>query len=149
MKGLLKIAFGATVGAAYGLMFAQKAGKNLRADLKRAKNPGKLLWGELKKISKESGGAVANFIKNSKELQEVMSSGKSQFEQLVKGAKELGSEASQIVKEELEDLAKNAKNAAEDLGKEVKSQGNKFKNELKKEVKTIAQKMTPKKTTKK
>lgn len=125
MKGFIKFLFAATVGALYGMLFAQKPGKKLRQDLKKSDNPWKTLFEEGKKVDLEARGFVTNWAENSKELQEVLSTGKEQFDDFVEGAKELTEEGKELAQEKLNELSENAKQAADNLKKEASE---KFKN---------------------
>ncbi len=162
MKGFFKFLFSATIGLAYGLLFAQKSGKKFREELRTSSHPGKMLLGELKKIDHEARGTVADWAKNSKELQEVLETGKHQFDIFVEKVSVLGHDAAEVAEKELESLSHNAKKAAEELKKQMKSKGAElgrtvaeqtrhFKNELdqlkklKKTKKASAKKKTKKK----
>lgn len=152
MKGLFKFLFAATFGAMYGLLFAQKSGKKLRADLKKSENPFKTLLEEGRKIEKESREVFMDWAENCEELQQLLATGKTQFNSFVDQAKDLSTEGKEKAQKKLEELSANAKKAADELKKaatkkvesikkEVKSQGVKFKNNIEEGVKTIAKKM--------
>ena len=115
MKGFIKFLFAATIGALYGMLFAQKPGKKLRSDLKKSDNPWKTLFEEGKKVDLEARDFVMDWAENSKELQTVIDSGKKQFDNFVEGAKELSEEGKELAQEKLNKLSKNAKQAADEL----------------------------------
>jgi gas vesicle protein len=137
MRGFLKFLFSATIGVLYGMLFAQKPGKKLRDELKKSEDPAMLLIKELQGMAKDSGSEIKEFVKNSEELQKVMQSGKNQFEDFVKAAKNLGDDAKIKAKEQLEEVAKNAKKAAEDLKTKTKEKAGKVKESLDKKVQNI------------
>ncbi len=152
MKGLLKFLFAATFGALYGLLFAQKSGKKLRSDLRKSENPFKILLEEGKKMEKESREVFMDWADNCDELQQLLITGKTQFNNFVDQAKHLSEEGKGKAQKKLEELSENVKSAiselrktsigkVESVKKDTKEKGAKFKNELKKEVKTIAKKM--------
>ncbi len=119
MRGFIKFLFAATIGALYGMLFAQKPGKKLRSDLKKSDNIWKTLFEEGKKVDLEARDVILDWAKNSKELQTVISTGKDQFDNFVENAKELGLEGKELAQEKLEEVAQNAKEAAEKLKKEA------------------------------
>lgn len=152
MRGFLKFFFAATFGAIYGLLFAQKPGKKLRSELKKAENPLKILLEEGKKTEKEARNIFMNWAENCDELQQILSTGKTQFNNFVEQGKKLTEEGKEKAIKKLEELSENAKKSAKELKKtfeekgkdlqeEVKDSGAKFQNQIKKGVKTIADKM--------
>ncbi len=147
MRGLLKIILSATVGLAYGLLFAQKSGKKFRAELANSKNKGEMLLKELQKIDQEARGSIAEWAKNSEDLQKVLETGKEQFDVFVEKVKDLGDDVAKVAGEELETMAENAKNAANTLKKKAQTEGGRvFKNVIEK---VQAKKPMSKKTVKK
>ncbi len=145
MKNGFKVFVSVVAGFAYGLFFAQKSGKELRSELKKSDVPGKKFLEELKKMINESSDEISSVVKKSPEIQDLLKSGKVQFNEFVKIVRELGDETSKTTKEEIENLAKNAKNSVEKLKKNVEKKGTvikkKIENKLEKEVKTIAKKL--------
>jgi len=133
----------ATVGLAYGLLFAQKSGKKFRSELLKSKNKGETLIKELQKIDEEARGSISEWAKNSEDLQRVMETGKEQFDVFVEKVKDLGEDVAEVAEKELETMAKNAKGAADQLKKKAKKEGEKV---VKKVVKKIQTKMPAKKT---
>ncbi len=119
MKGFIKFLFAATIGALYGMLFAQKPGKKLREDLKASKNPLKTLFEEGKKIDYEARDFFLDWVENSKEVQNILSIGKKQLDDFVEGAKDLSDDGKKMAQEKLNELAENAKKAADNLKKEA------------------------------
>jgi gas vesicle protein len=146
MRGLIKFILSATVGLAYGLLFAQKSGKKFRSELAKSKNKGETLVKELQKIDEEARGSISEWAKNSEDLQRVMETGKEQFDVFVEKVKDLGDDVAEVAEQELETIAKNAKNAANELKKKAKAEGEKV---VKKVVKKVQKKTPAKKTVKK
>jgi gas vesicle protein len=151
MKNGFKVLISAAAGLAYGLFFAQKSGKKLRSEIKNSETPGKTFIEEFKKMINESGSEISTVVKNSKEIQDLLKSGKVQFEEFIKTVRDLGDEASENAKDEIETLAKNAKKSAGELkgkvqkvGKEGKKVKKNFENKLEKEVKNIVKKFNKK-----
>ncbi|MCF7812321.1 hypothetical protein K9M59_01835 [Candidatus Gracilibacteria bacterium] len=156
MKGFLKFLASATVGLFYGLLFAQKPGKKLRSELQKSDNPAKILFHELKNVDIDARDSFVKWAKNSEELQEVIQSGREQFDSLVKAVKSLGDEAVEAAEKELEKVSENAQKAAKELRQEMQKKGAAFKKKastkakkkseaIKKDVKTIAKKKTSQK----
>ena len=156
----------ATVGLAYGLLFAQKSGKKFRAELANSEKKGEMLLKELKKIDEDARGSISDWAKNSEDLQRVLETGKEQFDVFVEKVKDLGEDVAEVAEQELETMAKNAKTAANQLKKSAKTEGTKVakkvvakakakmpaKKPIKKTVKKVVKKTTKKpvkKTTKK
>lgn len=138
---LVRTVLTAAAGVAYGMFFAPKSGKKFREELANSKNPGKILFDHLKEMAKDSGTTAKKWAQESQELQEVLASGRKQFDHLVEGAEDLGKEGIAQLKKHFQELADNAEKAMKDLDKKA----GKFKNEVektvKKEVKTIAKKL--------
>jgi len=132
----------ATVGLAYGLLFAQKSGKKFRSELSKSTNKGDTLLKEIQKIDEEARGSIAEWAKNSEDLQRVMETGKEQFDVFVEKVKDLGEDVSEVAEQELETIAKNAKDAAMKLKKKAKKEGGKV---VKKMVKKVQKKIPAKK----
>ena len=65
MRGILKVAAGIVVGGVYGMLFAQKPGKKLRAELAKSENPLKTLLNEGKKVDLEARDTLVEWAKNS------------------------------------------------------------------------------------
>jgi len=133
----------ATVGLAYGLLFAQKSGKKFRTELSKSVNKGETLLKEIQKIDEEARGSISEWAKNSEDLQRVMETGKEQFDVFVEKVKDLGEDVAEVAEQELETMAKNAKDAATELKKKAKKEGG---NVVKKVVKKVQIKMPTKKT---
>jgi len=133
----------ATVGLAYGLLFAQKSGKKFRSELSKSINKGETLLKEIQKIDEEARGSISEWAKNSEDLQRVMETGKEQFDVFVEKVKDLGEDVAEVAEQELETMAKNAKDAATELKKKAKKEGG---NVVKKVVKKVQIKMPTKKT---
>lgn len=140
MKGLVKFLFAVTVGAVYGLLFAQKPGKKLRSELKKSDNPWMTLLEEGKSVDKEARGVVMDWAENSKELQEILSTGKAQFDNFIESAKDLSTEGKEMAQIKLEELAANAKKAADSLKDEATKKINTIRNDAVKTVKNIGKK---------
>ena len=137
MKSVFKILFGMTLGAVYGMLFAQKSGKKLRAELGKSENPLKLLFNEGMKMDLEARDTVVDWAKNSEDLKKVIESGKAQFDEVVKNAKEMGGEAQKMALEKMEEVAKNATKAAEELKKTAGKKAMAFKKSAVKEAKLL------------
>ncbi len=145
MKHLFKFLFSASLGAMYGLFFAQKSGKKLRDDLKKSKTPGKKLLNELKEVASESGKEASDWAENSEELQKLLNEARTYFDSLVEKSKDVSTAATGRVEDEFLELSEKAAEAAKRLKKSATQKTVKFKNELEKEVKTIAKKTIAKK----
>lgn len=152
MKGILKFFFAVTFGAIYGLLFAQKPGKKLRSELKKSKEPLKILFEEGKKIEKEAREVFMDWAENCDELQQILATGKTQFTSFVEQGKKMTEDGKEKAIKKLEELSENAKKSAKelkktveektnDLQKEVKETSGKFQNQIKKGVRTIADKI--------
>ena len=128
---LFKTVFALGAGVLGGLLFAQKPGKKLRSELSKSEKPLETLLAELKKVGTE----VSDLAKNSEDLQKVLQSGKSQFESFVQAVGELGDEASESARAELENLSQNAKKAADDLKKTASKKAESAKKSVEKQVK--------------
>ncbi len=137
MKGLVKIIFGMTLGAVYGMLFAQKPGKKLRTELSKSDNPLKLLFKEGMKMDLEARDTVVDWAKNSEDLKKVIDSGKTQFDAVVKNAKAMGEDAQKSAQKKLEEVAKNAQKAAADLRKCAGEKACEFKEAAGKEAETL------------
>lgn len=127
MKGLFRLAVGAVAGIAYGLIFAQKSGKDLRKQLKKSENPALDLLEEFKKTGEESGTIVKEWVDGSEELQGVIATGKEQFHNLTEQAKSLGKEATESLAHEMEELAHNASDSAKKLKADAAKKTTKIK----------------------
>lgn len=115
MKGVTKLIFGVLIGGLYGMLFAQKPGKKLRAELVSSQNPLKTLFNEGKKVDLEARDTLVTWAKNSEELQKIMASGKDQFNAVVAAGKEMGEDARTQAQKKLEEVASNATKAAQEL----------------------------------
>jgi len=154
---LFKFLFTISIGAIYGLLFAPKSGKDFRKQLKKAENPAKDLFVELKNMDLEAYTELKKWADTSPEFQDFLSSSKDQLNALAQKAKELGDDASVTVEKELKNLAKNAESAAKKLQKKaVKKAKTTKKKVVKKAAKTVktvkksvAKKKAPAKKTKK
>lgn len=140
VRNLVVLAAGATVGT----LFAQRSGKELRDALSKSKDPWALILKEAGSMGSSVKDSTVDWVKNSKELQQVIESGKGQFDELVKGAKDVGGETAATAKKKLEELAKNAQAAAKELsvGKKLKpkKKASGAKSAAKKAVKSTATK---------
>ena len=124
-------------------------------ELANSKNKGETLLNELQKIDKEARGSIAEWAKNSEELQKVLETGKEQFDVFVEKVKDLGEDVTEVAGKELETMAENAKTAANQLKKKAQSEGRKVLKNMVEKVQTSkpapkkkAKKVAPKKTTK-
>jgi len=141
MKRLFGFLFTASIGALYGLFFAQKSGKELRKDLTKAKEPGKELLNELKSVASESGKEAADWAENSDELKRLLGEARGYFDELVEKSKDMSDVTAECVGEELAELSQKAAAAAKKVKESATKKATKFKNELEKEVKTVAKKL--------
>ena len=130
----------ATVGLAYGLLFAQKSGKKFRSELSKSKNKGETLLKELQKIDEEARGSISDWAQNSEDLQRVMETGKEQFDVFVEKVKDLGEDAAEVAEKELESMAKNAKDAADKLKRKAKTEGKKVMKKVEKKTAVVKKK---------
>lgn len=135
MKRLFGLLFSVSLGALYGMFFAQKSGKKLRADISKAKNPGKQLLEELKNVASESGKEAADWAENSEELQRLLNEAHKYFDELMEQSKIVGGAAADTVGEELAELSVQAAAAAKKVKKTTVKKASKFKNQLEKDVK--------------
>ncbi len=135
MKRLFGFLFSVSLGALYGVFFAQKSGKKLRADLKKSKNPGKDLLEELRSVATESGKEAADWAENSEDLQRLLTEAHKYFDELMEQSKVVSGAAADTVSEELAELGVQAAAAAEKVKKSAVKKVSKFKNELEKDVK--------------
>ncbi len=156
MKKFFTFLFSASLGALYGLFFAQKSGKKLREDIRKSKNPGKKILNELKEVATESGKEAADWAENSEEVQKLLKEARKYFDTLVEKSKDMSAGAAEQVEEQFLELseraavaAKRVKASAEKKVKATatkvktvaKKKATKFKNDLKKEAKTVAKKL--------
>jgi len=141
MKKIFKFLFTISFGYISGLLFAQKPGKKFREEIKKSQNPIKTIFTECKNADMEAYKTITEWVKNSKELQNVIDSGKNQFEDFVKAVKKLGKDAQKKAEKELENLSDNAKDAAKAIKKSIDKKGQEIKKTFDKKVKTIAQKI--------
>lgn len=145
MKRFLGFLFSASLGALYGLFFAQKSGQKLRTDLKKSTNPAKELLKELRSVASESGKEAAQWAENSAELQTLLDEARNYFDELVEQSKGVRDATAESISEELAELGEKASAAAKKVKASATQQATKFKNELekevKKEVKTISKKI--------
>lgn len=119
-------------GASVGLLFAQRSGKELREKLTNSNDPWGVIMKEAGLMGKEAKDSTVDWVKNSKELQQVIESGKGQFDELVKGAKEMGGDTAEVARQKLVELANNAQEAANELGGKAKAKVSKAKSTVKK-----------------
>ncbi len=138
---LIRFLFAATIGMVYGLMFAQRPGKDLRKELKKSKEPYKILFNECKEADLEALDEVTHWAKESEDLQRLLKTGQVQFDDFVQGAKRLSSEGREIATKKLEELSKEAQSAAKELKKTAIKKGSTLKKDIGKEVKTMAKKI--------
>lgn len=145
MKRFFGFLFSASLGAMYGLFFAQKSGKKLRSDLQKSSNPTKHLLEELKVVATESGKEAAEWAEKSAELQTLLDEARNYFDELVERSKGATDATAECLSEELAELGEKAAAAAKQVKSSAVKKATKFKNELekevKKEVKTIAKKV--------
>jgi len=135
MKRLFGFLFSVSLGALYGVFFAQKSGKKLRSDLSKSKNPGKALLGELKSVASESGQEATDWAENSEEVQSLLQEAHKYFDDLMEQSKIVRGAAADTVSEELAELGVQAAAAAKKVKKTTIKKATKFKNELEKDVK--------------
>ena len=149
---MFKFLFSVSLGALYGLFFAQKSGKKFREDLKKSKAPGKKFLDELKDVAVESGKETADWAENSEEVQKLLKESRVYFDTLVEKSKDMSSDAAGRVEEQFLELSERAAIAAKKVKASAakkavkvkvsaKKKTVKFKNELKKEVKTVVKKL--------
>lgn len=141
MKRLLGFLFTASLGALYGVFFAQKSGKELRSSLKKSKTPTKDLMKELHNVTKESGKEACDWAENSEEVKNLLDDARLYFDDLVEKSKDLKDDTAEKVSEEFAELSEKAAAAAKKVKKTATKKATKFKNELEKEVKTVAKKI--------
>ena len=145
MKRIFSFLFSVSLGALYGLFFAQKSGQKLRTDLRKSVNPGKDLLKELKTVATESGKEAAEWAENSVELQTLLDNARNYFDELVEKSKGVTDATAECLSEELAELGEKASLAAKQMKSSAVKKATKFKNELekevKKEVKTVAKKL--------
>jgi len=135
MKGIIKFAIGLTVGALYGLTFAQKSGKRFRGELRKSENPLELLWEEIKSVNEEAYGTAEKSTKNSYEKVRKLAVAKSEdWKEFINNAKKQRGEDLEQVKDYLLDLAKNAEEAAKEIGSELEKKGEKLIASAKKKI---------------
>lgn len=140
MKRLLGFLFSASLGALYGMFFAQRSGQTLRTELKKSSTPGKDLLKELQKVTTESKNEVVDWAENSEELQRLLAEARSYFDQLVEKTKDLGDTTAEYLGEEFEELSEKASAAAKMMKVSASKKATKFKNELEKEIKNVTKK---------
>lgn len=126
MKGLIKFFVAMSAGVVYGLLFAQRPGKKFRDAIKTSKNPGSLIFNELKKVDYEARDTMVEWAKNSEDLQNLMSSGRDQFDAFVEEARKHGTTAATHARKQLLEVSRYAQEAAENLKKGVKETGEKL-----------------------
>ncbi len=131
-----------SIGAAYGMMFAKKSGKKFREELQKSKEPVKTFFHEFKEVDLEAIDTVSQWAKDSEDVQKLLEIGKTQFDEFVKRAKHLGKGGKEVARKKLEELSREAHEAAEELKDSAIKKGTGLKKELKKGVKTIAKKIT-------
>lgn len=149
--GPIKFLFSISIGLIYGLLFAQKSGKSLRAELKRSKNPTMTFLKELWDVDKAALDKAIDLANKSETLQEVIGKGTDQFDAFVGQAKVLGEDAMERAKEELELLADHAQVAADELkdagigfSQTAKSKVSDAKKEATKQMKKVKKEVTKK-----
>lgn len=141
MKRLLGFLVPASIGALYGLFFAQKSGSELRSDLKKSKTPTKDLMNELKNVTCESGKEAKEWAENSEELKKLLDDARAYFDDLVEKSKDLKEGTAEKVGAEFAELSQKAAEAAKKVKETATKNASKFKNEIEKEVKTVAEKV--------
>lgn len=147
MRGILKLFFGIMIGGIYGMLFAQKPGKKLRAEMAKSDNPLKTLFDEGVKVDLEARDTLVEWAKNSEDLQKVMETGKDQFNAVVDGAKEMSDEARAQAQKKMKEVAANATKAANDLKKTATKKSTTAKKTATKKVKAAKKTVTKKATT--
>jgi gas vesicle protein len=132
MKSIFKLFLSLTVGAVYGLFFAQKSGKKLRQELKTSKDPLKFVLTELGNAKDESKEIINGLIEKSEDLQTIIKTGKSQFDSFAELAKKGGEDAAKQAKQELKEVVKNAEEAIKKINKDDVEKAVKIIKEVKK-----------------
>ena len=117
--GLFRWLIALVAGALYGVFFAQRKGQDLRAELKKSKNPFQTLWQEMTAVDKEARTTIGEYLEGCEDLQRLIADGKDQFNSFVKAATDLGEDAQKEAKQKLESLAKEAQTAASKIGTKV------------------------------
>lgn len=147
MKRLL---FGILAGISAGLLFAPKSGKKLREALKKSDTKFSDFADELLKAAKDAGTEVKTLI-DSKEVQDMITSGKKSAEDFLNIVDEKKEELSKKAKVELDELLGTALESAKKTGAKAKKTVDKKTSTAKKAVKKKASdaKKTIKKAVKK
>ena len=132
----LKFLLTASLGALYGLLFAQRPGKELRKKLKETKSPYKALFDECKDMDKEALELLITWAKESEDIKKAIKISKSQIKSFTKKAETLGKEGKKEAQKQLEELTEKATKAVKSIKKDV----SKKSKTIKKTVKKIAKK---------
>lgn len=133
MKRPLRTIASLLTGISLGMLFAPKKGSDLRKKLAKSDDKVGDFGKELLGAAQDASGEVQKFLK-SKEVQELIESGKVQFQDLVDLAKEKGDELSTKAKKELEALSAQAEKKANTLKKTVKRKATKAKKKVTRKV---------------
>ena len=132
---LLKLVATLSVGALYGLLFAQRPGKELRKKLKTTANPYKALFEECKDMDKEALEELLKWAKESEDVKKAVKLSKAHINRLSKKAEALGKEGKKEAQKQLEDLTKKATKAVKEVKKDAVKKGVRLKGAVRKIVK--------------
>lgn len=122
-----------SVGAIYGILFAQKPGKKFREELSKSKTPIRTFFTECKQVDTEAIQTFSQWAKESEDVQKLLAVGQTQFREFVKSAKELGKDGQEVARKKLEELSQEAAEAADELKEAAFKKGQ----EMKKNIKTV------------
>jgi gas vesicle protein len=126
-----------SAGAFLGLLFAQRAGKEFRKDLKNSNDPLKTVLRECKSVHTDIAGTVTQSVKECEAIQQMLEKGQAQMDQIVYQAQSMSEEGKKAIQKKLEELSQAAQNAVEELKEVV---GEKKEEIGKRSVRTIAKK---------
>lgn len=128
-----KFVIGLLAGISAGLLFAPKAGKKFREELKTSDAKFTAFGNALADAAKDVGGEVRTLVE-SKDVQELLASGKESAEKLLNVLQQKSTELSEQAKKQLNDAVTTAakkadglRSAAKDKVNGVKKSGNKAK----------------------
>lgn len=108
MRGIFKVFVGVVIGGLYGMLFAPKAGKKLRAELQKAENPLKKLFEEGMKMDKEALGTLVEAAKNNEEIQKAVKTGKAKLDEAKKEATKAATSAKKTATKKAKSVKKTA-----------------------------------------
>jgi gas vesicle protein len=134
---LLKFIFAITIGGVYGMLFAQRPGKELRDDLKKSKQPMKTFLQEGIAVDTEAFNVIKTELQNSDEVQKMLTTMQAHVKSLGDQAQNFSKDGLQQAQKEMETLAYSAKKIADEL--KVKFEA--AKREATEEIKNTAQNM--------